>query len=175
MRRHASAVLHLKSTTIEHRITLVTVISGILGNVLQTLTAFHVFLSMRHALAHHIDAAALHGYITRKSGMAAKLKGGTVLHGHIHGGIGIVPVVGIGVAVGVDSIGRTRGVNGICAAKHHLAIIHLQAAVVVLQVGMHAVEHPGTATGILNLQRRVLSILERTEEGHVATLAVYQR
>ena len=133
---------------------------SILGNILQALAAFHVFLSMRHALAHHIDTAALHGYITRESGMVAQLKGGTVLHGHIHGGIGIVPVVGIGVAVGIHAIGRACGVNGIRAAQHHLAIIHLQAAVVVLQASVHAVEHPGAATGILNLQGRICRILE---------------
>ena len=50
--------------------------------------------------------------------------------------------------------------NGIRAAQHHLAIIHLQAAVVILQMGVYTVEHPCAATGILNLQGRIGRILE---------------
>ena len=170
---HPLIELHGKGAAIEHHIALVAEVGSILAGILQHLAAFHILLGVAHPLAHHIGAAALHRHIARKAGMTTQLECTASVHGHVHRSIGIVPVILMRIAVAIAPGVRAGAVDGVCASQHHGAVVHLQAAALMLQIGADAVESPASLSHIVDyLQAAVGRVGKGTRVGRIAGFLV---
>lgn len=70
------------------------------------LRPFDIFQLMPHAFAHDECAAALHVHIAREACVAVQFKCAAVAGGHIAGGIGIMPVIFMRIALGAAAVER---------------------------------------------------------------------
>ena len=113
---------------------------------LRALTAFDILHLVLHALAHHKSAAALHGDIPGKPGVAAQLKHGIILHCHIRGRIRIVPVFGIEIAFSISSGGRAETVHGIGSLQDKRTAVDHHTAPGTTELRKHAVERQLTVS-----------------------------
>ena len=170
--RGAFAVFH-QHVAGERNVAMQPVEGLVLVCIFQLLGAFHVFIAVLHAFAHDEGAAICHGDIAGESGMAAQLEGALGCHVHIHGGIGIVPVVRDDDSVLTFTGQGAHAVNGVRAGEDDLAVGDRQAAVgIVGQVGVDAVQRPGAAAGIFNAERGICRVLEGTQEALLAAFLV---
>ena len=134
---------------------------------------FDIFLGVLHPFVHDECATALHGHIAIQPCMASQLKRTAILHGHIHLGIGVVPILHLYQAVLIPAGGRAPAVNRVHAAENHGAFAHMQTTTGILaQIGMDAVERPGAAALVINKQRASGTICERTQPGSLISLPV---
>ena len=122
---------------------------AVFTGVFKDLSAFNVFHGVAHALTHGVSAALSYGNVAREASMASQLKFCADGNGNVYCCVGVVPIVGVNVAVFVRSRFGACAVNGICAAQDNGSAVDGQTAVCVLQIGAHGIEHP-CAVGIVN-------------------------